>query len=117
MRLLHLVTGLLLDILYKQHLFIGILVAPLVAQTTTPCLYSKRTYRGKLVVELRQHGIMDEDGRVLLKTLQLLHETLLVFLTAVPGGHRLEQGLPCSITPLKDHHLSKKSTQSNVGLE
>lgn len=66
------------------------------------------TYRGKLVVELGQHGVIIEDGRVPLQSLQLLQETLLVFLAAVPGAHWLEQGLACSVTPLQDHHLSKK---------
>ncbi|TNN48602.1 hypothetical protein EYF80_041189 [Liparis tanakae] len=64
-----------------------------------------RTYRGKLIVELGQHGVVDEDGRVLLQSLQLLQKKLLVLLAAVPGAHWLEQGLPCSVTPLEDHHL------------
>lgn len=75
---------------------------------------SKRTHRGKLIVELRQHGVMGEDGRVFLKSLQLLHETLFVFFTAVPGGHWLKQGLPCSVTPLQDHHLHIQISTCNT---
>lgn len=71
--------------------------------------YSRRTHRGKLVIELRQHGVLDEDGRVLLKSLQLLQKTLLLFLAAVPSGYRLEISLPCCITPLQDHHLHKQT--------
>lgn len=53
---------------------------------------------------------MDKDGRVLLKALQLLQETLLVVIAAIPDGHWLEQGLPCSITPLQDHHLREENS-------
>lgn len=113
MRVLHLVTGLEVDISqtvlgYKN---IGCTDSCVVQ---THYFYSKRTYRGKLVVELRQHGVMDEDGGILLKSLQLLQKTLLVFLTAVPGGHWLEQGLPCSITPLQDHHLSTTALSPSI---
>lgn len=76
--------------------------------------YWKGTYRGKLVVELGQHGVIIEDGRVPLQSLQLLQKTLLVLLAAVPGAHRLEQGLARSITPLQDHHLRKNGKQSNI---
>lgn len=67
-----------------------------------------KRYRCKLVVEFRQHGIMGENGGVLLKPLQLVLETLLVFLTPVPRRHWLEKGLSCSVPPLQDHHLRKK---------
>jgi len=76
--------------------------------------FTQGTYRGKLIVKLGQHGVVDEDGRVLLQSLQLLQKTLIVFLAAVPGGHWLEQGLPCSITPLKDHHLIIKKEEKNT---
>ena len=62
----------------------------------------KETYRGKLIIEFGQHGVVDEDRWVLLQSLQLLQKTLLVFLTAIPGGYRLEQRFPGGITPLQD---------------
>lgn len=74
--------------------------------TDTHDIHSKRTYRGKLIVEFRQHGVMDENGWVLLKSLQLLLKTLLVFFTAIPGGNWLEKCFSCSITSLKDNHLN-----------
>lgn len=90
-------------------------LAQLVAQPSiVQSHYFSQTYRGKLVVELRQHGVVDEDGWVLLKTLQLFQETLLVLLAAVPGGHWLEHGFPRSITPLQNHHLH---TQPNIQTE
>lgn len=72
-------------------------------------LYLEGAYRGKLVVELWQHGVMDEDGWVSLKSLQLLHQTLFIFFAAIPGGHLLEEGLACGVASLQDHHLSDKA--------
>lgn len=71
--------------------------------------FKRKRYRGKLIVELRQHGIVGENGGVLLKSLQLVLETLLVFLAPVPCSHGLEKGLSSSIPPLQDHHLRKQS--------
>lgn len=75
-------------------------------ETSADSVYSEVAYRGKLVVELGQHGVVNENGRVPLKPIQLVQETLLVLLGAVPGGHWLEEGLACRVTPLQDHNLN-----------
>lgn len=95
-----------------KHLQRDDLLQPLVKQAAVvpKALWKleEKTYRSKLVVEFRQHGIVGENGGVLLKPLQLVLEALLVFLTPVPRRHWLEKGLSCSIPPLQDHHLREK---------
>lgn len=75
------------------------------------CFYSVATNRGKLVVELRQHGVLHEDGRVPAEQLQLLLESLFVLLAAVPGGGRLEERLARRVAPLQNHDLQERSEE------
>lgn len=67
---------------------------------------SAASYRGHLVIELRQGGVGIQVGGVFLKELQLFVKPVLIFFTAVPAAaHRAVQGLTSLAPPLKNHHL------------
>ena len=72
-------------------------------------------YRGKLIVELRQHGVVVEDGGVFLQPLQLIQQTLFILISTIPTArHLLVQDLPCWVTTLQDEHLPSKHTQADT---
>lgn len=71
------------------------------------------TYRGKLIVEFRQHGIVGKVGGVSLQNLKLLMEAVLIIVTPVPSTrHCPIQHPSCSAASLQENHL--KSYAQNL---